>query len=161
MKRFFVVVFVAVGAFSATAQVTRGITAGYHLADVRVSFNPLIDPTFTPVATGRAGYHVGGFYRASAGLLYVQPQAWLTGLNQQFVIEDGSFTPEVLAAEIKKHLPNFSISYTEDDPRQAIANSWPQSIDDSVARRDWGWKEEFDLARMTKDMLENLPPNPL
>lgn len=96
MKRFFVVVFVAVGAFSATAQVTRGITAGYHLADVRVSFNPLIDPTFTPVATGRAGYHVGGFYRASAGLLYVQPQAWLTGLNQQFVIEDGSFTPEVL-----------------------------------------------------------------
>jgi hypothetical protein len=96
MKRFFVVVFVAVGAFSATAQVTRGITAGYHLAEVRVSFNPLIDPTFTPVATGRAGYHVGGFYRASAGLLYVQPQAWLTGLNQQFVIEDGSFTPEVL-----------------------------------------------------------------
>ena len=96
MKRFFVVVFVAVGALSATAQVTRGITAGYHLADVRVSFNPLIDPTFTPVATGRAGYHVGGFYRASAGLLYVQPQAWLTGLNQQFVIEDGSFTPEVL-----------------------------------------------------------------
>lgn len=96
MKRFFVVVFVAVGAFGATAQLTRGISAGYHLADVRVSFNPLIDPTFTPVATGRAGYHVGGFYRASAGLLYVQPQAWLTGLNQQFVIEDGSFTPEVL-----------------------------------------------------------------
>lgn len=83
-------------ALGAQAQISRGLTAGYHLANVRVSFNPLIDPTFTPVATGRAGYHAGGFYRASAGLFYVQPQAWLTGLNQQFVIEDGSFTPEVM-----------------------------------------------------------------
>jgi nucleoside-diphosphate-sugar epimerase len=67
-----------------------------------------------------------------------------------------SFTPEVLAAEIKKHLPDFSISYAANDPRQAIADSWPKSIDDTYAQKDWDWKLEFDLAKMTADMLENL-----
>jgi nucleoside-diphosphate-sugar epimerase len=66
-----------------------------------------------------------------------------------------SFSPEEIAAEIKKQIPEFSMSYAP-DYRQAIANSWPQSIDDAVARNDWGWKPEFDLAAMTKDMLENL-----
>ncbi|MFI5133196.1 MAG: NAD-dependent epimerase/dehydratase family protein [Chitinophagales bacterium] len=66
-----------------------------------------------------------------------------------------SFSPKEIAAEIKKHIPGFSISY-KPDYRQAIADSWPQSIDDTVARNDWGWKEEYDLAAMTKDMLENL-----
>ena len=66
-----------------------------------------------------------------------------------------SFSPKEIAAEIKKHIPDFTISY-KPDYRQQIANSWPQSIDDSVARNDWGWKEEFDLGKMTKDMLENL-----
>jgi nucleoside-diphosphate-sugar epimerase len=66
-----------------------------------------------------------------------------------------SFSPKEIAAEIKKHIPEFKISY-KPDYRQAIADSWPQSIDDSVARRDWGWKEEYDLNAMTTDMLENL-----
>lgn len=66
-----------------------------------------------------------------------------------------SFSPEEIAAEIKKHIPGFSVDYAP-DYRQAIANSWPQSIDDSVARKDWGWQPEFNLARMTEDMLENL-----
>src|SRR5882724_6509984 len=66
-----------------------------------------------------------------------------------------SFSPKEIAAEIKKHIPGFSISY-KPDYRQAIADSWPQSIDDTVARKDWAWKEEYDLAGMTKDMLENL-----
>lgn len=66
-----------------------------------------------------------------------------------------SFSPKEIAAEIQKHIPGFSIDY-QPDYRQEIANSWPQSIDDSVARNDWGWKEEFDLAKMTSDMLENL-----
>ena len=66
-----------------------------------------------------------------------------------------SFSPKEIAAEIRKHIPEFSISY-KPDYRQAIAESWPQSIDDSVARKDWGWKEEYDLAAMTRDMLKNL-----
>lgn len=66
-----------------------------------------------------------------------------------------SFSPEEIANEIKKHIPDFSISYNP-DYRQTIADSWPQSIDDSVARNDWGWKHEFGIERTTTDMLENL-----
>jgi nucleoside-diphosphate-sugar epimerase len=66
-----------------------------------------------------------------------------------------NFSPGNIADEIKKHIPTFSITY-KPDYRQAIANSWPQSIDDSVARTDWGWSEDFDLKAMTADMLENL-----
>lgn len=66
-----------------------------------------------------------------------------------------SFSPKEIGAEIQKHITDFSISY-KPDYRQAIANSWPQSIDDAVARNDWGWKEEYDLPAMTKDMLVNL-----
>jgi nucleoside-diphosphate-sugar epimerase len=66
-----------------------------------------------------------------------------------------SFSPAEIAAEIKKHIPEFQMKYAA-DYRQAIATSWPQSIDDSIARKDWGWEPEFDLPRMTKDMLENL-----
>jgi nucleoside-diphosphate-sugar epimerase len=68
-----------------------------------------------------------------------------------------SFSPEEIAASIQKHIAEFQISY-EPDYRQSIANSWPQSIDDSVAREDWGWKPEYDLDRMTADMLQNLEP---
>lgn len=66
-----------------------------------------------------------------------------------------SFSPEEIAAEITKHIPGFTIEYAP-DYRQTIANSWPQSIDDAVARNDWGWKPEYDLSRMTEDMLKNL-----
>ena len=66
-----------------------------------------------------------------------------------------SFSPKEIAAEIKKSIPEFKIIY-KPDSRQAIANSWPQSINDNVAAKDWGWKAEYDLAEMTKDMLENV-----
>lgn len=66
-----------------------------------------------------------------------------------------SFAPEEIAAEIKKHIPEFEINYAPDF-RQQIADSWPQSIDDSEARKDWGWKHEYGLEEMVKDMLENL-----
>src|SRR5215212_6632765 len=69
-----------------------------------------------------------------------------------------SFSPKEIAAEIKKQIPDFAISY-KPDYRQAIADSWPQSIDDTVARKDWGWKHEYDLTRMTADMLQNLQPS--
>ncbi|WP_276360365.1 NAD-dependent epimerase/dehydratase family protein [Daejeonella sp. H1SJ63] len=67
-----------------------------------------------------------------------------------------SFTPETLANEIKKHIPGFKLGYTEYDQRQAIADSWPRSIDDGIAERDWGWKPDFDLTKMTAEMLNNL-----
>ena len=66
-----------------------------------------------------------------------------------------SFTPKVIAAEIKKHIPEFEITYAPDF-RQKIADSWPASIDDSSARADWGWNHQFDLEKMTVDMLEHL-----
>jgi len=66
-----------------------------------------------------------------------------------------SFTPEELAQEVKKLVPGFTYDYQPDN-RQKIAESWPQTIDDSQARRDWGWKPQFDLPRMTKVMYEGL-----
>jgi nucleoside-diphosphate-sugar epimerase len=76
-------------------------------------------------------------------------------IRTSYNISGMSFSPKEIAAEIKKQIPEFSISY-KPDYRQAIADSWPQSIDDMVARNDWGWKEEFALERMVKEMLENL-----
>ncbi|WP_422858528.1 NAD-dependent epimerase/dehydratase family protein [Flagellimonas sp. S174] len=66
-----------------------------------------------------------------------------------------SFTPQQIAQSIKKNIPEFEISYLPDF-RQQIADSWPSSIDDSSARKDWGWQPDFDLAATTKAMLENL-----
>jgi nucleoside-diphosphate-sugar epimerase len=66
-----------------------------------------------------------------------------------------SFSPKEVAESIKKHIPEFEISYNPDH-RQQIAESWPESIDDNAARNDWGWKHEFDLPKMTEDMLKNL-----
>ncbi|MGD2200829.1 MAG: NAD-dependent epimerase/dehydratase family protein, partial [Candidatus Bathyarchaeota archaeon] len=66
-----------------------------------------------------------------------------------------SFSPEELAAEIKKHIPGFTIEY-KPDQRQAIADSWPKTIDDSAARREWDWEPGYDLEAMTEDMLDTL-----
>lgn len=67
-----------------------------------------------------------------------------------------SFTPEELAQEIKKYIPDFEMKYNIDPMRQAIANSWPNQLDDSAAREDWGWSPDYNLKAMTKDMLEKL-----
>ncbi|HRO43949.1 MAG TPA: NAD-dependent epimerase/dehydratase family protein [Flavipsychrobacter sp.] len=66
-----------------------------------------------------------------------------------------SFAPEEIAASIQKHIPEFELDYAPDF-RQQIANGWPQCIDDAAARQDWGWKHEFDLEKMTGEMLKNL-----
>ena len=79
-------------------------------------------------------------------------------IRTSYNISGMSFSPAEIATEIKKHIPEFEIIY-ESDYRQAIADSWPNSIDDSVARNDWGWTEDYNLSSMVKDMLENLKTN--
>lgn len=73
-----------------------------------------------------------------------------------FNITAMSFAPEDLAASIKKFMPEFELTYDVDPVRQAIAESWPNSLDDSAAREEWGWKPEFDMDKMSEDMLKNI-----
>jgi nucleoside-diphosphate-sugar epimerase len=77
-------------------------------------------------------------------------------VRHSYNISGMSFSPKEIAAEIKKHIPDFEISY-KPDYRQQIADSWPQSIDDKVARIDWEWQEDYNLEKMTADMFINLP----
>ncbi|MCB5269791.1 MAG: NAD-dependent epimerase/dehydratase family protein, partial [Candidatus Cloacimonadaceae bacterium] len=67
-----------------------------------------------------------------------------------------SFDPEIIAAAIRKYIPEFKLEYKVDPVKQAIANSWPNSMDDSAARQEWGWKPEYDLDSMTRDMLDKV-----
>ncbi|MFI5161464.1 MAG: NAD-dependent epimerase/dehydratase family protein [Sphingobacteriales bacterium] len=91
-----------------------------------------------------------------ATLLLMDAPAEKLTIRSSYNLAGISFTPTQLAAEIKKIMPNFEISYVESDPRQAIADSWPKSIDDSYAQNDWGWQLEYDLTKMVEDMLVNL-----
>lgn len=76
--------------------------------------------------------------------------------RNSFNITSMSFDPEMIANEIKKHIPEFSISYEIDDIRQAIANSWPNKMDDSCARKEWNWNPKYNIETMTVDMLEKI-----
>jgi len=92
--------------------------------------------------------------RAILELMAADP-ARLTHRNA-FNITAMNFTPERLAAEIRTHSPEFRIDYEIDPHRQAIADSWPRSVDDSAARVEWGWAPRYGIEAMTKDMLEKL-----
>jgi nucleoside-diphosphate-sugar epimerase len=92
--------------------------------------------------------------RAMIGLMEADP-AGLAHRNA-FNVTAMAVTPEELAAEIRKHMPDFAIDYDVDPVRQAIADSWPRSLDDSAARTEWQWQPRYDLAAMTADMLEKL-----
>jgi nucleoside-diphosphate-sugar epimerase len=73
-----------------------------------------------------------------------------------FNVTSMSFDPELLAAEIRKHIPDFTMDYAVDPVRQAIAESWPNNMDDSAAREEWGWEPEFELPQMVEDMIKVL-----
>lgn len=76
--------------------------------------------------------------------------------HADFNVNALSFTPEELGEAIKSRLPRFTMDYEIDPLRQSIADSWPDSLDDTVAREEWGWAPEYDLPAMVDDMLENL-----
>ncbi len=85
------------------------------------------------------------------------PEADISKLKHHcdFNLTAMSFSPKELAAEIKKHIPEFTCEY-KPDFRQKIADSWPKSIDDTAARKEWNWRPDYDLKRMTKDMIDVL-----
>ena len=94
--------------------------------------------------------------QAAIGLMEADPDRLVH--RNAFNITAMNFTPSTLAAEIQKHLPGFEIDYDVDPMRQAIADSWPDSLDDQAARDEWDWDPTYDLETLTRDMLEKLGP---
>jgi nucleoside-diphosphate-sugar epimerase len=92
--------------------------------------------------------------RAIIELMETQPTRLVH--RNAFNITAMSITPAELAAEIRLHRPDFEIDYEIDPIRQAIADSWPEQIDDGVARAEWGWEPRYDLRTMTREMLAQL-----
>jgi len=92
--------------------------------------------------------------RAAVGIMEADPDRLVH--RNAFNIAAMQLTPERLAAKIREHVHGFEISYEVDPVRQSIADSWPDGMDDSAAREEWGWKPEYDLAAMTEDMLMHL-----
>ncbi|MBL7889326.1 MAG: NAD-dependent epimerase/dehydratase family protein [Bacteroidia bacterium] len=100
--------------------------------------------------------HMEDAINATIGIM--QADASKVKIRSSYNLGGFSFSPKEIAAEIQKHIPNFSISYNPDS-RQQIADSWPQSINDEYARKDWGWNPKYDLKSLTINMLENLKKN--
>ncbi|MBT9154449.1 MAG: putative epimerase/dehydratase [Firmicutes bacterium] len=91
---------------------------------------------------------------AIAALMEANPDRLIH--RNAFNVTAMSFDPEKLAASIRKYIPEFTLSYNVDPVRQGIANSWPNSLDDTAAREEWGWNPKYDLDAMTKEMLAQL-----
>ena len=91
--------------------------------------------------------------RATLELMEADPDK--LSVRTSYNLAGSSFTPDEITNEIQKHLPDFKISYNPDF-RQEIADSWPNSIDDSVAKKDWGWSSQYDLPKLVSIMLENV-----
>ncbi len=165
-------------------KVTGELLSEYYVQrfglDIRGVRYPGIISSETPPGGGTTDYAVDIFYKALQSKRYscfvrsdtILPmmympdciKATLDLMNADFDslrshcnfnLAGMSFSVKELAAEIQKHIPDFVCEY-EPDFRQAIADSWPQTIDDSPAREEWGWQPQFDLASMTVDMLDKL-----
>lgn len=120
----------------------------YHAAKAGEEYECFLKPdTYLPMM------YMPDAIRATLELM--EADAKRISIRTSYNISGMSFSPEEISDSIKKEIPDFEIIY-KPDYRQEIADSWPASIDDSVARKDWGWKEEYNLAGMTKDMLKNL-----
>jgi nucleoside-diphosphate-sugar epimerase len=165
-------------------KVTGELIGNYYFekfnVDVRGARLPGIISNMTPPGGGTTDYAVEIFYEALKNGKYtcfLKPDTTLPMMympdclkafnelmsvplenlkhHTDFNLAGISFNPQELADEIKKHIPEFTINY-EPDFRQKIADSWPKTIDDSVARDEWGWKPDYNLASMVTDMLKVL-----
>ncbi|MDO5571096.1 MAG: GDP-mannose 4,6-dehydratase [Bacteroidales bacterium] len=156
----------------------------YHIkygVDTRSVRFPGLISNVTPPGGGTTDYAVDIYYAAVEGREFVcpiqngtfmdmmyMPDALRAAISimeadptklihrNSFNIASMSFDPEIIYNEIKKVIPEFKMRYEFDPLRQAIADSWPDKMDDSCARAEWGWKPEYDLTSMTKDMIEKL-----
>lgn len=123
---------------------------------IEIFYEALKDKKYTSFLkkdTGLPMMYMDDAIKATVDLMEAAPEK--VKVRSSYNLAAMTFTPEELAGEIKKHIPEFEISY-EPDFRQEIANSWPSSINDDAARKDWGWDHNFDLAKLTETMLEGI-----
>ena len=166
-------------------KVTTEMRSDYYQredgVDTRAVRFPGIISYVTPPGGGTTDYAVDIYYSAVRGEKFVCPIAAGTLMDMMYMpdalkaaitimeadptrlvhhnafnVTAMSFAPETIYAEIKKHRPNFEMVYDVDPLKQSIADSWPDKMDDTCARREWGWMPDYDLKRMTIDMLKNL-----
>ena len=156
----------------------------YHIKyglDTRAVRFPGIISNVTPPGGGTTDYAVDIYYSAVKGEKFICPIGEGTLMDMMYMpdairaaidlmeadpiklihrnafnVTAMSFAPENIYTEIKKHIPSFEMEYNVDSLKQSIANSWPDSMDDTCAREEWGWKPSYDLSSMTIDMLEKL-----
>lgn len=166
-------------------KVTTELLSDYYYTkygvDTRSVRFPGIISNVTPPGGGTTDYAVDIFYSAVKGEKFVCPVKAGTYMDMMYMpdalnaaislmeaaparlkhrnafnIASMSFDPEQIYQEIKKHMPDFEMAYEIDPLKQAIADSWPDSLDDSCAREEWDWMPQYDLESMTVDMLEKL-----
>lgn len=166
-------------------KVTTELLSDYYFnkygVDTRAVRFPGIISNVTPPGGGTTDYAVDIYYSAVKGEKFVCPIKQGTLMDMMYMpdalnaaimlmeanpdrlkhrngfnVASMSFSPEVIYAEIKKHVPDFEMVYEVDPLKQSIADSWPDSLDDSCAREEWDWKPQYDLESMTVDMLEKL-----
>lgn len=167
------------------SKVTTELLSDYYFmkygVDTRSVRFPGIISYLTPPGGGTTDYAVDIYYSAVKGETFTCPLQAGTQMDMMYMpdaidaainlmeadlsklvhhngfnVTAMSFDPEQIFAEIKKHRPDFKMVYDIDPLKQKIANSWPNSLDDSCARQEWGWNPKYDLAKMTADMLEQL-----
>lgn len=167
------------------SKVTTELLSDYYYTkygvDTRAVRFPGIISNVTPPGGGTTDYAVDIYYSAVKGEKFVCPIGEGTLMDMMYMpdalnaaislmeadptklvhrnafnIASMSFAPETIFAAIKKHVPGFEMTYEVDALKQSIANSWPDSLDDTCARNEWGWKPMYDLESMTIDMLQKL-----
>lgn len=167
------------------SKVTTELLSDYYYTkygvDTRAVRFPGIISNVTPPGGGTTDYAVYIYYSAVKGEKFVCPIGEGTLMDMMYMpdalnaaislmeadptklvhrnafnIASMSFAPETIFAAIKKHVPGFEMTYEVDALKQSIANSWPDSLDDTCARNEWGWKPMYDLESMTIDMLQKL-----